>query len=587
MSEQSVSGKAFDQGLLRRLLGYVKPYRLRFAGALGLTIFLAVLAPVRPWLVQMGLDQYVAFGDVAGLRTIVLSIFGILLMESIIMYRNTYLTNWLGQSIIRDIREQVFRHILSLKLTYFDRTPIGTLQTRTINDVETLNDVFTSGLVRILGDLLQLTAILVVMLWLNWKLTLVTLITLPLMIVSTIIFKNKVKVAFTTVRKAVSDMNAFLQEHITGMPIVHIFNREDEEARRFDEVNNKYNDANIKSVLYYSIYFPVMEIIIALSIGLLVWYGAGNVLDGEVTAGQLVAFIMYTQMFFRPLRQLADQFNTLQLGMVSAERIFKILDTDEFIPNTGTETSFDESNQGVSITFENVWFAYIKEDWVLKDVSFHLEPGDKLALVGSTGSGKSTIINLISRFYDIQKGRILINGKDAKSYELDTLRALCGVVLQDVFLFSGSVHDNITLNNDALPREQVVTAAKQVGADAFINRLPDGYEYNVRERGATLSLGQRQLIAFARVMTYNPRVLVLDEATANIDTESEEVIQQAVDTVMAGRTSIIIAHRLSTIQKADKILVLSKGEIVETGNHEELLEKQGAYFQLHQMQFAS
>lgn len=587
MSQQTVTGKAFDQGLIRRLLAYVKPYRLQFAGALFFTITLALLAPVRPFLVQKALDGYVVFRDVVGLRSIVLIIVGLLALESLIMYRNTYLTNWLGQSIIRDIRKQVFKHILSLRLSFFDRTPIGTLQTRTINDVETLNDVFSSGLVRILGDLLQLTAILAVMLFLNWKLTLITLTTLPLMILATVIFKNKVKVSFTRVRKAVSDMNAFLQEHITGMPIVHIFNREEEEANRFHKVNDNLRKANLNSVLYYSIYFPVMEIIVALSLGLLVWYGAGNVLEGEATGGQLVAFIMYTQMFFRPLRQLADQFNTLQLGMVSAERIFKILDTTEFIEDKGKETSFQDADKGISITFENVWFAYLKEDWVLKDVSFHLNAGEKLALVGSTGSGKTTIINLITRFYDIQKGRILINGQDIRDYELDALRSLCGIVLQDVFLFSGSVHDNITLNNAEFSREHVVQSAKRVGAHKFITRLPEEYEYNVRERGATLSLGQRQLIAFARVMTYDPQVLVLDEATANIDTESEEVIQKAVDTVMAGRTSIIIAHRLSTIQKADKIMVLSKGKVIEEGSHEELLSREGAYFQLHQMQFAT
>ncbi len=550
------------------------------------TILLAVLAPVRPWLVQLGMDRYVAFGDIGGLRLTVLAILGFLAVEAVVMYRNTFLTNWLAQSVIRDIRDQVFRHITSLKLSYFDRTPIGTLQTRTISDVETLNDVFSSGIVRILGDLLQLLAILVVMLYLNWKLTLVTLTTLPFMIIATVIFKNKVKGSFTSVRKAVSDMNAFLQEHITGMSIVHVFNREEEEARRFHDVNDKLKVANVDSVLYYSIYFPVMEIIIAMSLGLLVWYGAGSVLDDEVTGGQLVAFIMYTQMFFRPLRQLADQFNTLQLGMVSAERIFKILDTKEFIPNEGKHTSFEEADRGISITFEKVWFAYIEEDWVLKEVSFHLEPGEKLALVGSTGSGKSTIINLISRFYDIQKGRILVNGRDVREYELDTLRALCGVVLQDVFLFSGSIHDNITLNNGAIHRGQVEQAARQVGADRFIDRLPDGYDYNVRERGASLSLGQRQLIAFARVMMYDPRVLVLDEATANIDTESEEIIQQAVETVMAGRTSIVIAHRLSTIQKADQIMVLSKGEVVEKGTHEELLAKGGAYYQLYAIEFS-
>ncbi len=583
--KKSVSGKALDRNLLRRMISYVKPYRAQFGLAWALTILMAILSPVQPLLVQRALDAEVAVGDMDGLHVVILLIFGLLVLQGIIMYGSTYLTNWLGQSIIRDIRQQVFRHILKLKLSYFDRTPIGTLQTRTINDVETLNNVFTSGLVRILSDLLQLIAILIAMLYLSWQLTLAVLVTLPLLIWSTIVFKNYVKVAFQQVRKSVSELNAFVQEHLTGMSIIHIFNREDEEMNRYDEINDRLKVANVKTVLYYSIFYPVVEIITAATLGILVWYGAHRVIAQDLQFGELVAFIMFVQMFFRPIRMLADQFNTLQMGMVSAERIFNILDTREFIPDEGEDTpQAANGQQAISIEFRNVFFAYKEDEYVLKDISFRAEPGEKVALVGSTGSGKTTIINLLNRFYDIQKGDILIDGVSARDYDLDALRSLTGVVLQDVFLFSGSIFDNITLNNPDIPREQVVEAAKRVGAHDFIMKLPGDYSYQVRERGATLSLGQRQLIAFARVMTYDPSILVLDEATANIDTESEEIIQQAIDTVLKGRTSIIIAHRLSTIQRCDQILVLNKGEIIERGDHFELLRQGGAYFDLHQMQ---
>lgn len=585
VEKKSVSGKALDRNLLRRMISYVKPYRAQFGLAWALTILMAILSPVQPLLVQRALDAEVAVGDMDGLHVVILLIFGLLVLQGIIMYGSTYLTNWLGQSIIRDIRQQVFRHILKLKLSYFDRTPIGTLQTRTINDVETLNNVFTSGLVRILSDLLQLIAILIAMLYLSWQLTLAVLVTLPLLIWSTIVFKNYVKVAFQQVRKSVSELNAFVQEHLTGMSIIHIFNREDEEMNRYDEINDRLKVANVKTVLYYSIFYPVVEIITAATLGILVWYGAHRVIAQDLQFGELVAFIMFVQMFFRPIRMLADQFNTLQMGMVSAERIFNILDTREFIPDEGEDTpQAANGQQAISIEFRNVFFAYKEDEYVLKDISFKAEPGEKVALVGSTGSGKTTIINLLNRFYDIQKGDILVDGVSARDYDLDALRSLTGVVLQDVFLFSGSIFDNITLNNPDVPREQVVQAAKRVGAHDFIMKLPGDYSYQVRERGATLSLGQRQLIAFARVMTYDPSILVLDEATANIDTESEEIIQQAIDTVLKGRTSIIIAHRLSTIQRCDQILVLNKGEIIERGDHFELLRQGGAYFDLHQMQ---
>ncbi|MEZ4827344.1 MAG: ABC transporter ATP-binding protein [Bacteroidia bacterium] len=583
---ENVSGKAFDKNVARRLLTYVRPYRKLFALALFITVLLAVVSPLRPILFQYMLDHQVIAGDYAGLRLMVALVTVLIIAEALIMYANTYLTSWLGQSMIRDVRNQVFKHILNLRLKYFDQTPIGRMQTRTISDVETLNDVFSSGLVRILGELLQLVAILIAMFYVSWKLTLAVLTTLPLLIIATIIFKNKVKVAFQNVRNAVSEMNSFLQEHLTGMPVIHIFNREKVEMNRFMGINRDLRRANVNSVLYYSIFYPVVEIITAITLGILVWYGAGRVISSELQFGELVAFIMFQTMFFRPIRMLADQFNVLQMGMVSAERIFKTLDTDEFIPNTGKISSLSSGDVGIHIEFRNVTFAYNEPEYVLKDVSLEVKPGEKVALVGATGSGKSTIINLLSRFYEIQEGNILINGADIREYDLSFLRQLTGVVLQEVFLFSGSIYDNITLNNHQISLESVIEAARRVGAHDFIMQLPGGYDYHVQERGATLSLGQRQLIAFARVMTYNPRVLVLDEATANIDTESEEIIQHAIDTVMTGRTSIIIAHRLSTIQKADKIIVLKKGRIIESGTHQQLLEKGGVYYDLHQLQFA-
>lgn len=585
MSEQTPPKSPKKGGIFKRLVAYLRPVRPYFILALTLTVVLAIMGPIRPVFFQYILDHEVANSDVEGLRMMILIVLGITVAEALIMYGNTYLTNWLGQTVIRDIRRQVFRHLIHLQLRYFDRNPIGMLQTRVINDVETLNNVFSSGLVKILGDMLQLVAIVAAMFYVNWRLSLVVIITVPLLLLTTWIFKNKIKSAFTQERKKIGEMNAFIQEHLTGMQIVHIFNREKEESRKFGEINRDLQKSLLRSVFYYAVFFPVVEFISAFALALLVWYGAGNVLEGVTTRGELFAFIMFVQLFFRPIRMLADEFNTLQLGMVSAERVFNILDTDDFIANEGTKTNLAKG-EGIRIEFRNVWFAYTDEDWVLKDVSFMLEPGQKLALVGATGSGKSTIINLLSRFYEIQKGEILVNGVNIREYDLHFLRSLIGVVLQDVFLFSDSVQDNMTLYNASIPAERIREAAAQVGAEEFISKLPEGYDYLVRERGATLSLGQRQLIAFARVLIYDPKILVLDEATANIDTESEQLIQKAIDTVMTGRTSIIIAHRLSTIQKADMILVMKKGRVIESGSHTELIASQGAYYQLHQLQLA-
>ncbi|MCB9230349.1 MAG: ABC transporter ATP-binding protein [Bacteroidia bacterium] len=586
----SKAGSVFEWDLIRRLLGYTRPYKGFFFLALGLTLAVSALAPLSPWLFQKILDGPVAEGNSPLLLQMILLTLGLLILSALLSLFNTYLTNWLGQSIIRDIRIRIFNHISGTRLKYFDSTPIGTLQTRTISDVETLNEVFSQGIVQIVGELLQLVAILVVMLATSWKLTLIVLSVVPFLIFSTIIFKNKVKVAFQDVRKNVSRMNAFLQEHITGMLVSQMFSREKLEMERFRKINADHRDAHLNSVLYYSVFFPVVEIIGALGTALLVWLGVGEVLSGDISFGKLFAFIMYISMFFRPIRMLADRFNTLQMGMVSAERIFKVLDTDEKIEDEGKLKQKDLAGLAegkLEIDFKNVWFAYNDEEWVLRGVSFRAEPGEKIAIVGSTGAGKTTIINLLTRFYEIQRGVISLNGVNVRDLELAELRSLIGLVLQDVFLFSGSIYDNITLNNPSISLEKVIEAAKYVGVHDFIETLPGKYDYEVQERGATLSAGQRQLIAFARVLVYDPKILILDEATSNIDTDSEELIQAAVEKVMRGRTSIIIAHRLSTIQKADQILVMSKGQICEQGNHQELLEMNGIYKKLYLLQFAS
>lgn len=588
----TVKGSAFEWPLMRRLLRYTRPYRLQFWLALLLTILGAVLTPVMPWLCQYVLDKPTLEGDVIGVRTMILAILGVLILQSAVMYANTYITGWLGQRIIRDIRMQVYDHIVGMRTRFFDTNPVGMLQTRTISDVETLNEVFSQGLVSILGELLTLVFIFAVMVSSNWKLTLVVLTTVPVLLVATNVFKNAVKVAFQGVRKYVGLMNAFLQEHISGMLVIQIFNREDVEMNKFQQLNEAHEAANLKSVLAYSIFFPVVEIVTALATALLVWYGVGNVLDGEVTFGVLVAFLMYINMFFRPIRMLADRFNTLQMGMVSAGRLFSLLDTEDSIPDDGPLTSVPQwsSDNGkvhaAHIQFEKVWFAYKDENYVLKDLNFEVQPGHKVAIVGSTGAGKTTIINLLSRLYDINRGHIRLNGTDISELKVEALRSMIGLVLQDVFLFSGSIYENITLNNPKISRETVIAAAKVVGADRFIQQLPGGYDHNVQERGASLSTGQRQLIAFARVLVYDPQVLILDEATSSVDTESEELIQHAIETVMQGRTSIIIAHRLSTIQKADQILVMEKGRILERGTHQELLQQNGMYHKLYTLQFA-
>lgn len=528
-------------------------------------------------------DDYIVKFDLDGLQKMTLVIAGVLVLEALVRYGFTYITNWLGQSVVRDLRDKVFAHITSLRLTYFDRTPIGTSTTRTINDIQTLNTVFTDGGIAIIADILVVFVVLGIMFSISWKLTMICLTTIPILIFASYIFKEKVKSAFQVVRTQISKMNAFLQERISGMAIVQVFNAEEQEAARFRTINREYTQANLNSIFYYAVFFPVVEILSAASLGLMVWWGARGVIGGEVSLGVLVAFPLYLNMLFRPIRTLADKFNTLQMGLVAAERVFTVLDRTDVIPDEGQLTpKHFEGN----IKFDKVSFAYTEEEWVLKQVSFALEAKQTLAIVGSTGSGKSTIINLLSRFYEIQKGEISIDGKPIQEYKLDSLRSRIAIVLQDVFLFGGTVADNITLADPSISREQVIEASQMIGAHEFIMRLPDGYDHIVHERGATLSMGQRQLISFVRALVFNPDILVLDEATSSIDPESESVIQFAIEKLIEKRTSIVIAHRLATIRHADKILVLDKGKVVEFGNRDELLAIEGGHFrELWEMQY--
>lgn len=582
--ENVKSGEIIDAEVLKKLYRFVQPYKGHFYVLVFLTIALAILAPTRPYFIQVAIDDHVAVGDGVGLLKIIYLLIALLVLQALVQFAHTYLSGWIGQVIIKDIRIKLYRHLLKMRLKFFDNTPIGRLVTRNISDIETLADVFSEGLAAIIGDLLQLITILAVMFYIDWRLTLVSLCTLPLLIISTYIFKEKIKVAFNEVRNAVSNLNSFLQEHITGMNIVQIFNREQREYEKFKDINREHRKAHVKSVLYYSIYFPVAEIIQAIGIGLVVWYGATGVFDADIKVGVLISFIMYLQLFFRPIRMIADRYNTLQLGVVSSSRIFKLLESEDQIPNEGSHKP--EKIKG-DILLENVWFAYNDEEWVLKNINFEVKHGETVALVGATGAGKSSIINLISRFYEINKGTIKIDNQDIRQFELNTLRKHIGVVLQDVFLFSDTIYYNITLGNPDISREDVMNAAELVGAKKFIERLPGGLDYNVMERGATLSVGQRQLISFVRAMVYNPEIIILDEATSSVDTETEEMIQKAIDKMMNGRTSIVIAHRLSTIQKAHKIIVMHQGEIKEIGTHENLLQQGGYYAQLHQMQLKS
>lgn len=574
--------KVFDVRLLRRVFSFAAPYKKQFYLAILLTILLAAIAPARPYLIQVTVDKYVANGLLRMVIDITLIQIGLLLVESFLRFYFSYLTSLLGQTVVKDLRMAVYNKIIRLNLGFFDRTPIGTLTTRTINDIEAINDIFSEGLISIVSDLLMILSILLVMLFTDWRLTLVSLAIFPALIVATYIFKESVNKSFFRVRNAVADLNAFVQEHITGMFVVQAFTAEEREMEKFKVINRKHRKANVDAIFAYSVFFPVVEIISTIAIGLLVWYGSAQVLHYNGSFGVIIGFVMYINLLFRPLRTLADKFNTLQMGMVASERVFRILDSGEYMSDHGKVAP--AKIQG-ALEFDHVWFAYNDEQYILKDISFQVNPGETLAIVGHTGSGKTTMISILNRLYEVQRGRILIDHRDIRDYKLHALRSRIGVVLQDVFLFSGSILENITLRNPHITREQVEAAAKLIEMHDFILRLPGGYDYNVMERGNTLSLGQRQLISFIRALLYDPAILVLDEATSSIDTESEALIQHATDRLIANRTAIVIAHRLSTISKADKILVLDKGEIKEMGTHHDLLEKKGFYHRLHQMQF--
>lgn len=583
--EKVSSGNIIDWSVLSRLMRFVTPYKWRFGSVVALTVILGILTPLRPYLIQYTLDNDVAEGNYQAMVNMMIILLGLLVFQSIAQYIHTYLSGWIGQQVIRDIRTKLYQHIVNLRLRFFDKTPIGRLVTRSISDVETLADVFSEGLAAMAGDLLQIVFILGFMFYQDWRLALLSLSTIPLLLISTYIFKEKIKVAFNDVRNAVANLNTFVQEHITGMNVVQIFGSEKREFEKFRQINEEHKQANMRSVLYYSIYFPVAEIIAAAGIGLLVWYGAKGIINFDetgITVGKLIAFIMYIQMFFRPIRMIADRYNTLQMGIVSTSRILNLLDDKEHVQNNGTY--IPESIKG-EVEFQNVWFAYNEEQYVLKDIDLSIRQGETIALVGATGAGKSSIINLLNRFYEINKGTIKVDGVDIKEYDLGYLRKNIGVVLQDVFLFSDTIFNNITLGSPSVSEEMVWHAADLVGARKFIERLPGKLNYNVMERGSTLSVGQRQLISFIRAMVYDPKILVLDEATSSVDSETEEMIQSAIGKMMRGRTAIVIAHRLSTIQKADKIIVLDHGHIKEIGSHDELLEKDGFYSQLHKMQY--
>ena len=592
----TVKKKGLNISLLGRVFQFVRPYRAVFVSSILLSIVMAIFAPVRPYLINLTvnvatgkpihapawLNALLFNADLSDATRFIIAvtIFQVvfLFVETAVRFVFSFLTSWLGQSVIKDIRVQVYQKIMGLNLSQFDRTPIGTLTTRTINDIESINDIFSDGLIPIISDMLSIVFTLAIMLYSDWRLTLISLIPFPILIAATYYFKESVNKSFLRVRNAVASLNAFVQEHITGMQIVQAFTAEDREFDKFKKINREHRNANINAIFAYSIFFPVVEVILALSMGLLVWWIAGNKLD----AGLLVAFILYLNQIFRPLRVIADKFNVIQMGLVASERVFKVMDNTDVITKEG---NYAPTSIKGKVEFTNVWFAYTEEQYVLRNVSFSVQPGETIALVGHTGSGKTSIISLLNRLYHIQKGSIKIDNVPVEDYKLDVLRSRIGVVLQDVFLFSGSVLDNITLRNASISKKQVIEAAKMIDVHDFIMTLPGGYDYNVMERGSTLSLGQRQLLSFIRALLYNPSILILDEATSSIDTESEMLIQHAIDKMIAGRTSIVIAHRLSTIRKADKIIVMDRGELKEAGTHRELLAKGGFYANLYNMQF--
>ncbi|MEL6539281.1 MAG: ABC transporter ATP-binding protein [Bacteroidota bacterium] len=568
-----------DTTVLRKLLMFVKPYRSIFYLLILLTVLAGVLGPLQPYLIQVTIDRYMSKGDYTGLVHMTLLLVGLLIAQVIVQYFSTYLADWLGQHIVSDVRVKIYAHVARLKADFLNHTSVGKLVARTITDTSNLLEVFSQGMAALLGDLLQVTAMVGLMLYTNWRLTLVSLATFPLLGVLTYIFKEKNKQVYNKIVKAATALSVFVQSHIVGMTVIQAFGQERQEAEKFEGLNAAHRDANIKSVLYYALYFPSIAVINSASISLLIWYGAKGVIQCTSTFGELVAFLMYIQLLFRPLHLIADRFNTLQLGIVSTEKIFQLLENGEQALDEGT---YHLARLQGTIDFKNVWFAYEEGHYILEDVSFHVAAKQSLAIVGATGAGKSTMLHLLERSYDPEQGDICIDGVPIKNYTLQALRQNIGLVLQDVFLFSDSIYNNITLGDSTIPRRRVEEAARLIGLHDLVVRLPGGYDYNVMERGMTLSMGQRQLLAFARVLVYNPCILMLDEATASMDTETEELVQRATTTLMQDRTCIIIAHRLSTVQHADHILVLDRGRVREEGTHQALLAQGGIYAGLYQ-----
>lgn len=581
--EDEILGKAYDGKLMKRLLGYVKPYSKYVVIAILMNVVVAALGPVRPYLTKIAIDDYIVNSDYNGLIIISVLLIGTLLFQAIVQYFLTYFTQLMGQKIIFDLRTKLFAHIQKLALKYFDKTPIGRLVTRVTNDVESLNDLFSSGIVMIFSDVFIIIWILVFMFFMSWQLTLVSLSVLPILVYATFLFRKKVRESYRDVRFQLARLNSYMQEHVSGMNIIQIFTKGQDETDKFADINAGHRKANIDSIFYYAIFYPIVEILSSFAIALIIWYGGGNVVQGTMTIGVLFAFIQYTEMFFRPIRDLSEKYNIMQTAMASSERIFKLLDNETFIndPVLPKRLCKFEGN----IEFKNVWFAYNKDDYVLKDISFNVYAGETVAIVGATGAGKSSIINLLNRFYDINKGEILVDELDLRTITKEDLRKHISIVLQDIYLFSGTIKSNINLGDSSISDEEIVQAAKTVGAHDFISKLPNQYDEVVKEKGATLSVGQKQLISFARALAFNPQILILDEATSSIDTESEILIQKAIQKLLLGRTSIVIAHRLSTIQKSDKIIVLHKGEIKEVGTHQQLLNKRGIYYKLYQLQY--
>ena len=579
---KSNTGNVIDFVLLKRVLVFAKPYRLQFTIAAISAVLISILGPMRPMLINYAIDNYILIPNKEKLLDITTLLLVLLFLEGFVQFFYIYLSTWIGQHVIQDLRAKIFKHILSLKMKYFDNTPIGTLVTRAVSDIETIADIFSQGLLVIIAELLKLVVVIIMMFYTDWRLTIITMLTIPILLIATSWFKRNIKASFQDVREQVSQLNTFVQEHIVGMNIVQIFNREKAEYKKFKNINKSHRDAHLRSIFYYAVFFPIVEVLSAISIGLIVWYGGHGILSGkDITVGELIAFILFIHMMFRPIRQLADRFNILQMGIVGSERVFKVLDTDEKITDLG-ENLLEFMNG--TISFNDVDFSYKPDERVLNGLTFDIKAGRMLALVGRTGAGKTSVISVLNRFYEIQKGKITIDGINIDDVQLANLRKNIALVQQEVFLFSDSILNNITLFNSEISRDKIIASAKEIGVHKFIESLPNNYDYVVGERGVTLSAGQRQLIAFLRVYVRNPKILILDEATSSIDTATEEMLQNALSKLSRNRTTIVIAHRLSTIVKADKIVHLKDGSVIEEGTHKELLESGGSYSKMYDLQ---